>query len=117
MQARDADGYLKEKDFACERCGESCKPLVQVSQHDIERISSLGYSDFLMPDPLNSGNTVLRKEGDYCLFLKKNDDGFFCSIYEHRPEVCRKYPFFKEGMKLKSCRPKEIFRHKFHLEG
>ncbi len=43
------------------------------------------------------------------MFLRKENDEFVCSIYDHRPDVCRKYPFIDQT-KIKDCRPQGFER-------
>mgnify|MGYP001617376438 CR=1 FL=1 len=105
-------GFLNPKTFQCCRyCGECCKKtFVWLSPWDIHRIESLGHSkeEFSEPDNnLGKGALVLKKkdDGSGCIFLKEGADGTFqCSIYENRPAICRKYPFF--GDQIDDCRPR-----------
>ena len=105
-------GLLNPKTFQCCRyCGECCKKtFVWLSPWDVHTIESRGYSkeEFSEPDSnLGKGALVLKKksDGSGCIFLKEEPDGTFnCSIYAHRPAICRKYPFF--GDPVSDCRPK-----------
>ena len=96
--------FLSEDTFNCVKCGECCRHVVKVSEQDVERIKELGISNFTEFDKeINS--MVLKQKNNVCMFLKKENDKFICSIYNHRPQVCRKYPFIRKE-KLKDCRPK-----------
>ena len=114
--------YLEKEKFECEKCGECCKPLVLLTQEDIDRIKNSGFKEkkFLQDDPLDDSETkgkVLRQKDEYCMFCDRKKDGtYHCLIHSLRPETCRKYPFVEEDLKLKSCKPKKIFRNKFNLD-
>jgi Fe-S-cluster containining protein len=99
---------LDPKSFKCERCAECCKKLyIILNDEDIKNIEKLGYSkeDFCEGELIGEfkGKFVLKKEDDKCIFLEKDKDGYSCSIYESRPEICRKYPFF--GKEVETCKP------------
>ena len=81
-------------------CGVSHRDIVLLTK-DVEALESLSKEDL-----------IVRKEG-YC-FLRTHDNGLCyayvdggCSIYEHRPILCRAYPFYFDlftGLCLdKSC--------------
>jgi Fe-S-cluster containining protein len=100
---------LNPKSFTCERCGECCKKLyILLSDSDISRIESFDYrmNDFSEIEPLGEykGKRVLKKINGKCVFLENKDGKFSCSIYESRPEICKKYPFF--GKEVESCKPR-----------
>ena len=82
--------------------------IVKIDEQDITRIEKEGHTrdDFTMPDPMGKDFTVLKQKNGACVFLKRRGEEFICSIYEQRPEVCRKFPFMKRGLKLTDCRPK-----------
>ncbi len=109
--------YLDEKKFECEKCGECCKPKILCSEEDIDRIKKTGLLERSFIEQDNSDDKVMKqkydKEDYYCIFFDTKSN--MCKIYDHRPEVCRKYPFFDNGLKIKSCKPKEIFRQKFGI--
>jgi Fe-S-cluster containining protein len=44
------------------------------------------------------------------MFLKRNGDTYYCSIYKNKLESCRKYPFFTGNEKLKDCLPKYFLK-------
>lgn len=99
---------LDPKTFVCEHCGECCKKLyIVLSDEDIKQIEKLGYSkdDFCEGEVVGEfkGRFVLKKEDGQCIFLKKEANGYSCEIYESRPEICKKYPFFEK--EIESCKP------------
>ncbi|HLC90832.1 MAG TPA: YkgJ family cysteine cluster protein [Candidatus Nanoarchaeia archaeon] len=106
---------LTRKNFKCTKCGQCCRPIVKVTERDIARIEETGWKreHFLAPDPRKEGSSVkdtLRQKNFVCMFLQKQLDTngetiFTCSIYDHRPDTCRKYPFFPGKEKIVDCRP------------
>ena len=116
------ENLLTKKAFKCNRyCGECCKKmLVFLGSKDIKNIKGLGYNEeeFLEKDPFNKKRVILRKDGQGCVFLKKDkNDKYSCRIYENRPDTCRKYPFFTGKEKLKSCLPNELYPNVFFSFG
>jgi len=101
--------YLNPQTFKCTSCGECCRPIVIVTDEEIKTIESTGINqeDFIDIDPLDETGTVnaLKQINGVCVFLKRKDDKFLCNIYEYRPSICKKYPFFYDK-KLTDCRPK-----------
>lgn len=110
---------LTQSSFKCDRhCGECCKKtLVEVSGKDITRIKKRGYdeNEFLMKDPFNEERLFLKKDGKgWCVFLKQDKKGMYsCSIYNDRPDICRKYPFFTGKEELSSCLPEDLYPNVF----
>ena len=106
----DMDKFLDSSDFKCTKCGECCRPIVKVSENAIKRIEESGWKreDFLDVDPIseNYEKNTLKQVNRACMFLKREGKEFVCSIYEHRPDTCRKYPFIMGNEKLTDCRPK-----------
>lgn len=89
---------LTFKEIDCLECGNCCTttPAIVISQ-DIQRISKhLGLSKkqfkrkYLINDL--TGDTVINNVP--CTFLQ---DDLLCSIYEVRPEACRRYPHTDES--------------------
>lgn len=94
--------------FKCTRCGKCCTEMdaVELSMDDIKPISkSLGMNSqqFIRKYRLERASykeigTFYRltwKHGESCPFYSSNA----CSIYEIRPDVCKKYPFLTpEGL-------------------
>ena len=78
----------KKKDFECMRCGKCCTLRVKPSKKDLERILKAGYKK---EDFLDRG--WIKRVNKACYFLKKNRNGTYCSIYNHRPDTCRGWPF------------------------
>ncbi len=103
--------FINPKTFECTKCGECCRPIVKVCKEEISQIEKAGikkeeFTDF--DKDINS--YVLKQNKGVCMFLKRdvNEKGdlvFVCSIYDKRPDVCRKYPFFTGKEKLIDCRP------------
>jgi len=77
--------------------------IIKVDKEDIKKIESLKQTNFTQYDE-NIKSQVLKQENARCIFLKKEGDEFVCSIYEHRPKVCRQYPFINKS-KVEDCRP------------
>ncbi len=82
--------------FSCTLCGDCCRNrVIPLYEEDIERLKSAGYEDFYeSTDSIEFELTgapykmKLRKDGS-CIFLEDN----MCSVYEIRPDTCRRYPF------------------------
>lgn len=107
------DGIFKKQNFQCNRyCGECCKKLVvEVDGSEIKKIKSLGYKeeDFLEKGFFHPEKFTLKRNKDGCVFLKQEKDRLYsCKIYENRPKICKKYPFFN-GNAVKSCFPEEVY--------
>jgi len=70
------------------KCIQCCKDTgMPLSQRDIMRIESLGYSRDFFVD-IHDGWLQLKNRDGLCVF----HDGRKCLIYEHRPEGCQLYP-------------------------
>lgn len=68
-------------------CSECCHHTeMELTDSDIERISTLGYSDFYIIDEY--GSKILKNIDDHCFFLNGND----CIIYDNKPRGCTLYP-------------------------
>ncbi|MBW2979822.1 YkgJ family cysteine cluster protein [Candidatus Woesearchaeota archaeon] len=94
---------LNPKTFNCERCGECCKKLyIILNDSDIKNIEKHGYQldSFSETEQVGEykGKRVLKKINGRCVFLT-NDS--LCKIYDSRPEICKKYPFFEK--EVDSC--------------
>ncbi len=97
--------------FRCTGCANCCRePIVLVTDEDIRRIISHTSQKasqivrFYQPDEIDwssrnpgwitfkSGQRImgLRRNRHGCQYLGKDD---LCTIYEHRPITCRRYPF------------------------
>jgi len=97
---------LNPKTFKCTKCGECCRPIVKISDNEIKRIESLGLKrENFTEDDGKLNSKVLKQKNGVCMFLKRSGDEFICSIYDHRPRICQKYPFIKGNEKLEDCRP------------
>lgn len=90
--------------FTCAKCGKCCTSPLQlmVSDEDIARIESLGHKDFHHKWRITyiskwSGKrekkiiNVVDQSSGYCIF--HNPETKLCEIYEHRPDVCRLFPY------------------------
>jgi Fe-S-cluster containining protein len=110
--------FLREKIlFGCNKCGECCKNMdVPLNHYDIQRLMQSGTK--LEPDMIITLHPALADDfdavllyGEYntlylsnklsdnsCIFLENNA----CTIYNHRPNSCRTWPFSKNSLnKLK----------------
>ncbi|HLC96682.1 MAG TPA: YkgJ family cysteine cluster protein [Candidatus Nanoarchaeia archaeon] len=78
--------------FKCTKCGLCCFISPFLKADDIKRIENAGYPREHFLEELR-GKKFMKMDGGKCIFLKKVNEGeYLCSIYEHRPETCRKYP-------------------------
>jgi len=103
----DVAAQLGSIGFRCRGCGACCRRiaedsnLVLVSPAEVRTImaaTGMAWDEVAEPYPdfINAGNGAeytlawcLRRTADACIFLL---DGR-CSIYAHRPWICRTYPF------------------------
>jgi len=76
-----------------------------LSQRDIDKLRRLGYNPSEFCETMLSGRSRLPKDTERamrnrddgsCIFLKtdREKDKNVCSIYDHRPALCRLYPFY-----------------------
>lgn len=95
--------------FRCQKCAECCKHLTNKAPMEILDAYQLGrslriettgevFDKFADPLPVLENYLIftLKTAGpeQSCVFLQNN----LCSIYEHRPRVCRLYPFSTEPL-------------------
>jgi Fe-S-cluster containining protein len=103
----------------CKKCGECCKhyPFVELSAKEIvvlEEATGLDADVFT-----NAKGKVVEEyflqfqENGNCFFLNENNGCFFCSVYEARPEACRKYPSKPIQKKTCDANSKKSLSHTF----
>ena len=103
----DVASRVESVGFRCQGCGACCRRvaedsnLVLVSPAEVRTImaaTSMTWDEIAEPYPdfINAGNGgeytlawCIRRTTEACIFLR---DGR-CSIYAHRPWICRTYPF------------------------
>ena len=112
--------FLEEDNFKCVKCGQCCRPIVKLSPDDVVRIEKSGAlrEEFLAFDPQEEApihKDTIRRVNGVCMFLRRKGDEFICSIYDHRPGICRKYPFINRE-KIIDCRP-ENWKYWMPIEG
>lgn len=101
--------------FSCRRCTACCSAvekdsnLVLVSAPEvrvIQEATAMAWEDVCEPYPEMIDDAAgcrytlawaLRRTGGHCVFL--TNDGL-CAIYEHRPWICRTYPFMLDREEL-----------------
>ena len=91
--------YPKNARFECLRCTKCCGDTPQKKRQvllltreakKIEKISGMRLSGFAAPvSSPKPFKYVMKKKNRKCVFLKNGA----CSIYMHRPLLCRFYPF------------------------
>lgn len=82
----------------CTQCGNCCRTLtVYLTQSDVQRMAEgTGHSvesfeaTYIDPLPKRHPEEWGQFRNRPCAFL----NGKMCSVYEHRPDSCRDYPFF-----------------------
>ena len=79
---------LKRKNFKCMQCGNCCRfKIIELTPDDVKRLEGAGCTDFID----NKKPDRMRRVNGKCVFLA--DDK--CTVHEHRPRVCREFPFQK----------------------
>jgi Fe-S-cluster containining protein len=79
-----------EERFAClPGCGLCCSYHVLVTEVDRQRLRAVA-TDAEAWDAAANGELALRRVSGFCLYL---DPQQRCTVYEHRPEHCRAYPY------------------------
>lgn len=102
--------------FRCINCGLCCRlggP--RLTNPDIKKLENAGYDRKFFLNPLEGTRKPYKdqkvmqgilksKLNGECIFLEKNSKTkkYFCSIYEHRPVLCRLYPFDWELIKTEN---------------
>ena len=73
----------------CKRCGACCSVfcIVELTKADKRRIPEFMTESY----PLVPGGRMMRADGFVCHELAIVEDKTGCSIYDIRPEVCRKF--------------------------
>ena len=102
---------LRAAGFTCTGCGECCSGKdneVMVSPDEIDVLceaAGLKPEEIVEPYPewihdfgaaFTFGWVLRRGEDGNCIFLRNKR----CTVYEHRPHICRTYPFMLDGDKL-----------------
>jgi Fe-S-cluster containining protein len=97
---RIAEGI--EEQIDCTVCANCCRAFtVELADRDIERLArhlSISKAEFLTgyttADEEEEGPPSLRRsDATGCVFL----DGNRCSVYEERPDICRRFPHLVRG--------------------
>ena len=87
------DGYHKKFNAKCYQCGKCCTYIAILHKKDIELIKKTGLSEEQFVDKQHPVKKTLKHENGHCMFLKFDPEGNnYCSIYDHRPGVCRIFP-------------------------
>jgi Fe-S-cluster containining protein len=82
----------------CIGCGTCCRNFAYIllSQEDIdtlEKFTGLRSEEFTENvDKDGEKRFMSFQENGDCIFLKRNDGAYFCSVYEARSVTCRSYP-------------------------
>jgi uncharacterized protein len=93
-----AEGIQEQID--CTVCANCCKTsTTEISERDIDRLArhlrisrEQFLADYTMPDEEGALSLRFTPEAG-CIFL----DGNLCSVYEARPDICRRYPHLVRG--------------------
>lgn len=106
----DDKWYQEGLRFECTACGGCCGGFpgyVWVSKDEIAKIA-----DYLGLEPAKVSRQYVRRVGfklslvekkDYdCIFLKREGEQVFCTIYPVRPLQCRTWPFWNLNLKTPS---------------
>lgn len=85
----------------CQKCGNCCKALTVAL--DYPSIARLAEGQNLTSQEFKKKYMFRDSEGDMvikqrpCPFLKSHGQNNTCSVYESRPDVCRKFPHLDRG--------------------
>ncbi|MEM2637797.1 MAG: YkgJ family cysteine cluster protein [Candidatus Hadarchaeales archaeon] len=90
----------KNVQFECQRCARCCgdaphrSRVIYLLEKEVEKISNItNMHPMQFASPISGAGKFkykMKRRGGACIFLKNGA----CTIYEHRPLVCRLYPFF-----------------------
>ncbi len=86
--------FIRNRKFACMRCGKCCRKIVPVTDGDIRLIEKHGHKKNDFVNGFGPFKTLRRRNGE-CVFLFFSGKKAGCRIYPYRPGVCRKFPFKK----------------------
>ncbi|MFA7562609.1 MAG: YkgJ family cysteine cluster protein [Methanoculleus sp.] len=107
LEVDDVTGRIESIGFCCRECGACCRRvaedsnLVLVSPAEIRAImtaTGMAWEEIAEPYPdfITAGTGgeytlawCIRRTDEACIFLREGR----CSIYVHRPWICRTYPF------------------------
>jgi len=89
------------KAFECRMCGECCwGEGISLSKEEIRRISEflkIGEEEFKRRycKKKKQRYELLTRSSGYCIFLKEDGERKICMIHPVKPDLCKKWPFFK----------------------
>ena len=88
--------HRKKDKFSCVNCGECCKFKVKLQKPDVERFDKgkVNWNKFV------DKNWNVKRINGYCAFLIDKNGKKLCSIYKHRPNTCRGWPFFSNSFSI-----------------
>jgi Fe-S-cluster containining protein len=84
--------------FKCKRCATFCCKLggQKLSARDIERLKKTGHCETGFLDVNNSRLKSTANGSCVCLKFDAEKQTYECVVYNHRPTLCRLYPFHFE---------------------
>lgn len=89
-----------EEQIDCTACANCCRvATVQLSDRDVERLARylrIAPGKFLAEytvETVDQGRILRRDDGSGCVFLS----GFECTVYDSRPDICRRFPHLVRG--------------------
>lgn len=95
---RIAEGI--EEQIDCTQCANCCRvATVKIAARDVERLARhlrIAPAEFMARYTATSedeGAILLRTEAAGCVFL----DGTACTVYDARPDICRRFPHLVRG--------------------
>lgn len=80
---------IRKQLFTCTRCGHCCRLRVNLEPEDIPRLEAIGKKDFV---ETIKGRPYLKQVNGYCPWMDLKDGKARCTVYEHRPKICRDFP-------------------------
>ncbi|MBP2133894.1 Fe-S-cluster containining protein [Methanomicrobium sp. W14] len=116
---KDLIREIKKTGFRCSMCGECCTAQSKDSNLvilgipeivEIEKVTGMKRDEFVVPYPESfdvEGCSVtfawcLKRDEKKCIFFDGQNK---CTIYEHRPQICRTYPLMlaEDGLLVSEC--------------
>jgi len=96
---RIAEGI--EEQIDCTVCANCCRTsTVEATERDIERLARHFHTtterilaEYTAVDPADGARNLKFVQGEGCIFLNRN----LCSVYDSRPDTCRRYPHLVRG--------------------